>query len=238
LIRPEGEGDATSRPKVAFRNNAPDPESNCGARHAEVGTSLGGLIRLKHAGDGLPCAPRDIFSNAARTSTSPPHHARIIVFFRNGWSTETACPCRRPRRGAPPDCTKAEFYSTPPNPLLLAVGYQMTGKHLSLMEYVRHDNVVRIVDVEREQMPRLVNRWLRCPLGARLEVIGKVPHADVVNRPHADSIWIFCKVPQRLIQQAPVSLACPRAEILATASKCSGDVALGRAGDPDSPHAP
>jgi hypothetical protein len=37
---------------------------------------------------------------------------------------------------------------------------KVMGEHLSLVKQACHDEVSRIVDVEREEMPGLTERWL------------------------------------------------------------------------------
>jgi hypothetical protein len=112
----------------------------------------------------------------------------------------------------------------------------MTGEHLSFMKDASHDDVTRIVNVERQQVPRLLDRRVRRLLDARLDVIGEVPLAHVADWPNAYSIWVFSKVYQRLIQEAPISIACRRTELFPAASKRSRNVTLGWTGDSNSTH--
>jgi hypothetical protein len=49
------------------------------------------------------------------------------------------------------------------------------------MKYACHDDVVRIVDIKRDQVPRLSHdrRWRT--VDTRPDAMGEVPLADVVN---------------------------------------------------------
>jgi hypothetical protein len=49
------------------------------------------------------------------------------------------------------------------------------------MKYACHDDGARIVDIKRDQVPRLSYDRLWRTLDTRPDVIGEVPRADVVN---------------------------------------------------------
>jgi hypothetical protein len=84
---------------------------------------------------------------------------------------------------------------------------KVMGEHLSLVKQACHDDATRIVAEEHEEIPGLPDRWLGRVVGARLDVIGEVPIADIADWPHAWTTGIVPKVHQGLIDQAPISVA-------------------------------
>jgi hypothetical protein len=114
--------------------------------------------------------------------------------------------------------------------------YQVSGKHLSFMEDPRHDDVVRIVDIESDQMAGLAHRRASRSYTTPFQVVEKMPLSNVIDGLHADSVCVSLEIYQCVVEKPSITLARLIAEFCTTVSKYLGDVASRWAGDANPPH--
>lgn len=71
---------------------------------------------------------------------------------------------------------------------------KVSGKHLSFMEDPRHDDVVRIVDKENDQMARLAHRRACRNFTTPFQVVEKISLSDFIDGLYADSGGVVAKI--------------------------------------------
>ena len=71
---------------------------------------------------------------------------------------------------------------------------KVSGKHLSFMEDPRHDDVVRIVDKENDQMARLAHRQACRNFTTPFQVVEKLSLSDFIDGSYPDSGGVVAKI--------------------------------------------